>query len=71
MGVTVSIQGDVYSFGIPLMELFTGKESQQTIYSGKYESSQTCGERTMPEHLQEIMDNSALCEELPISSKTH
>ncbi|KAL4348946.1 hypothetical protein GQ457_17G026510 [Hibiscus cannabinus] len=55
MGKEISTRGDVYSYGIVLMELFTGKRPTDSIFTGEL-SLREYVKTTIPDHVAEIVD---------------
>ncbi|XP_072999732.1 receptor kinase-like protein Xa21 [Typha latifolia] len=55
MGSQVSIQGDLYSFGILLLEMFTGRRPTDEAFKGGF-SLRNYVEMALPEHVMEIVD---------------
>ncbi|KAG8378640.1 hypothetical protein BUALT_Bualt07G0006400 [Buddleja alternifolia] len=64
MGGQVSILGDVYSFGILLLEIFTGKRPTDDNISPENLSLHHFVKMGLPERVTEMLDNSALREEV-------
>ncbi|KAL2553484.1 Leucine-rich repeat protein kinase family protein [Forsythia ovata] len=69
MGRRVSILGDVYSFGILLLEIFTGKRPTDKLFQENLNLHHFV-KMALPERAMEILDNSALCEEVTGKAKT-
>ncbi|KAL0341674.1 UNVERIFIED_CONTAM: putative receptor-like protein kinase [Sesamum calycinum] len=69
MGVKPSILGDVYSFGILLLEIFTGKRPTDNLFT-EYLSLHLFVKIAVPERVTEILDKSALCEEVTGNAET-
>ncbi|KAL2553478.1 Leucine-rich repeat protein kinase family protein [Forsythia ovata] len=69
MGGRVSILGDVYSFGILLLEIFTGKRPTDKLFQEDLNLHHFV-KMALPERAMEILDNSALCEEVTGKAKT-
>ncbi|KAL2553474.1 putative LRR receptor-like serine/threonine-protein kinase [Forsythia ovata] len=69
MGRPVSIHGDVYSFGILLLEIFTGKRPTDKLFQENLNLHHFV-KMALPERAMEILDNSALCEEVTGKAKT-
>lgn len=61
VGEEVSTQGDVYSFGILLLELFTGKRPTATMFSGEFGLREFV-DRSLPHELNHVLDP-LLCHE--------
>lgn len=69
MGAKVSVLGDVYSFGILLLEIFTGKRPTDDLFSDSLTLHQFV-KTSLPDRVAEILDNSALCEEVTGKAET-
>ncbi|KAL0318674.1 UNVERIFIED_CONTAM: putative LRR receptor-like serine/threonine-protein kinase [Sesamum angustifolium] len=69
MGVKPSILGDVYSFGILLLEIFTGKRPTDNLFTENL-SLHLFVKMAVPERVTEILDKSALCEEVTGNAET-
>ncbi|KAK6148199.1 hypothetical protein DH2020_019111 [Rehmannia glutinosa] len=69
MGVQRSILGDVYSFGILLLEMFTGKRPTDDLFTGN-SSLHNFVKLAVADGVIEILDNSALCEEVTGNAET-
>ncbi|KAI3454331.1 hypothetical protein Pfo_010994 [Paulownia fortunei] len=69
MGVQVSILGDVYSFGILLLEIFTGKRPTDNLFTENLNLHHFV-KVAVPDRIVEILDNSALCEEVTGNAET-
>ncbi|KAH6832245.1 hypothetical protein C2S53_005594 [Perilla frutescens var. hirtella] len=69
IGAQVSILGDVYSFGILLLEIFTGKRPTDNLFSDNLSLHQFV-KVSVPHRVGEILDNSALCEEVTGNAET-
>lgn len=61
MGGKASMQGDVYSFGILLLELFTGKRPTDDVFTNDLNLHQLVKE-ALPNRVMEIADPSLLSE---------
>ncbi|ONI29519.1 hypothetical protein PRUPE_1G200700, partial [Prunus persica] len=61
MGGQVSILGDIYSFGILLLEMFTGKRPTDDMFKDGLTIHQFTA-ITMPDHVMDIIDPSLLIE---------
>lgn len=59
VGNEVSTKGDVYSFGIILLEIFTGKKPTDDMFNGGITLHQYVQE-AVPERVNEILDNDLL-----------
>lgn len=59
MGVDASLQGDVYSFGILLLEMFTGKRPTEHIFIDNLNIHQYV-KTALPERLMQILDPTIL-----------
>ncbi|KAL4348814.1 hypothetical protein GQ457_17G026530 [Hibiscus cannabinus] len=55
MGMEISTHGDVYSYGIVLMELFTGKRPTDGMFTGDL-SLREYVKTAMPDHVAEIVE---------------
>ena len=55
MGNEVSIYGDVYSYGILLLEMFTGKRPTASIYQDNFNLHDFV-KAALPEHIIDIVD---------------
>ncbi|CAM8899421.1 unnamed protein product [Rhodiola kirilowii] len=55
MGAAISPQGDIYSYGILLLELITGKRPTDDMFNNEM-SLRTFCERALPDHVHEIVD---------------
>lgn len=64
MGAKVSKQGDVYSFGVLLLEIFTGRRPTDEMFndSGNLHSFV---KHALPDRAMDVVDQSALFEEEP------
>ncbi|KAL0441182.1 UNVERIFIED_CONTAM: putative receptor-like protein kinase [Sesamum radiatum] len=69
MGVKPSILGDVYSFGILLLEIFTGKRPTDNLFTENL-SLHLFVKMAVPERVTKILDKSALCEEVTGNAET-
>ncbi|GFP88493.1 probable LRR receptor-like serine/threonine-protein kinase at3g47570 [Phtheirospermum japonicum] len=63
LGAQRSILGDVYSFGILLLEMFTGKRPTDDLFT-ENSSLHSFVKMAVPDRVVEILDNSALCQEV-------
>ncbi|KAI8523591.1 hypothetical protein RHMOL_Rhmol13G0085900 [Rhododendron molle] len=61
MGSKSSIQGDLYSFGILVLEMFTGKRPTDMIFTDSWNLHQFT-KTALPERVMEIADPSMLSE---------
>ncbi|BBG93675.1 Leucine-rich repeat protein kinase family protein [Prunus dulcis] len=61
MGGQVSILGDIYSFGILLLEMFTGKRPTDDMFKDGLSIHQFTA-ISMPDHVMDIIDPSLLIE---------
>ncbi|KAI3847983.1 hypothetical protein MKX03_001095 [Papaver bracteatum] len=57
MGGEVSTQGDVYSYGILLLEMFTGKRPTDDMFKDGLNIHSLCKMHVFPEHVVEIIDS--------------
>ncbi|CAM8907193.1 unnamed protein product [Rhodiola kirilowii] len=55
MGAAISPQGDIYSYGITLLELITGKRPTDDMLNNEMSLRNFC-ERALPDHVHEIVD---------------
>nr|AMM43082.1 LRR-RLK [Vernicia montana] len=70
MGEPVSIEGDVYSYGILLLEMFTGKKPTDDYFKDEL-NLHTLVERSLPHKAMEIVDSSILSEDARGSFKEY
>uniref|UniRef100_A0A7N0TSN6 non-specific serine/threonine protein kinase n=1 Tax=Kalanchoe fedtschenkoi TaxID=63787 RepID=A0A7N0TSN6_KALFE len=61
MGSAVSPQGDIYSYGILLLELITGRRPADEEFNDEMSLRSFC-ERALPDHVEEIIDPSLVNE---------
>uniref|UniRef100_A0A7N0T6D6 non-specific serine/threonine protein kinase n=1 Tax=Kalanchoe fedtschenkoi TaxID=63787 RepID=A0A7N0T6D6_KALFE len=61
MSAAVSPQGDIYSYGIRLLELITGRRPTDDIFNDEMSLRSFC-ERGVPDHVEEIVHQSLLGE---------
>lgn len=61
MSAAISPQGDIYSYGILLLELITGKRPTDEMFNNEM-SIRNFIERAIPEHVEEIVDQSIMNE---------
>ncbi|KAJ0084559.1 hypothetical protein Patl1_31129 [Pistacia atlantica] len=61
MGSDVSMSGDVYSFGIMLLEMFTSKRPTEDMFSDGL-TLHGYAKMALPEKVLEIIETSLLCE---------
>lgn len=61
MGSKVSTEGDIYSFGILLLEIFTGKRPTDAEF-GDAENLSLFVKRALPEKVAEIVDHGLIVE---------
>ena len=59
MGGQPSIHGDMYSFGVLLLEMFTGKRPTNELFGGTV-TLQSYTKLALPERVLDIADNSIL-----------
>ncbi|XP_027093214.1 uncharacterized protein [Coffea arabica] len=62
LGAVVSSNGDVYSFGILLLEMMTGKKPTHPLFTGGLDLH-TYVEMAIPERVMDIVDPVLLCED--------
>nr|XP_027090966.1 putative receptor-like protein kinase At3g47110 isoform X2 [Coffea arabica] len=62
LGAEVSSSGDVYSFGILLLEMMTGKKPTHPLFTGGLDLH-TYVEMAIPERVMDIVDPVLLCED--------
>ncbi|OWM82334.1 hypothetical protein CDL15_Pgr001908 [Punica granatum] len=55
VGGKVSTRGDIYSFGILLLELFTGKRPTDPMFSGEFDLREFV-KRSLPDGLNQVLD---------------
>ena len=55
MGGEASTQGDVYSYGILLLEMFTGKRPTDSMFTGDF-NLHSFVEASLPDRVMEIVD---------------
>ncbi|KAI3853512.1 hypothetical protein MKX03_017243 [Papaver bracteatum] len=60
IGGKVSTQGDVYSYGILLLEMFTGKRPTDDMFLDGLNIHNFCKMYVSPEHVEEIIDSRLL-----------
>ncbi|KAI3853517.1 hypothetical protein MKX03_017248 [Papaver bracteatum] len=60
MGGKVSTKGDVYSYGILLLEMFTGKRPTDDMFMDGLNIHKFCKMYVSPEHVEEIIDSGLL-----------
>ncbi|KAI3853510.1 hypothetical protein MKX03_017241 [Papaver bracteatum] len=60
MGGKVSTQGDVYSYGILLLEMFTGKRPTDDMFTDALNIHNFCKMYASPQHIEEIIDSRLL-----------
>ena len=58
-GCHVSTSGDVYSYGILLLEMLTAKRPTDDVFHEGLSLQDTCG-RALPEHVRDIVDSCLL-----------
>ncbi|XP_026457240.1 probable LRR receptor-like serine/threonine-protein kinase At3g47570 [Papaver somniferum] len=68
MGGEASTQGDVYSYGILLLEMFTGKRPTDDMFKDGLNIHNFCKMYVLPEHIEEIIDSCLL---LDVEEKYH
>lgn len=61
MGGEVSTQGDMYSYGILLLEMFTGKRPTSNLFTGNFNLHRYV-EMALPDKVKEIVDAQILLE---------
>lgn len=64
MGSLVSTEGDAYSFGILLLEIFTGRRPTDALFKDD-ENLHSFVHQALPDQVMEIVDQSALYNEQP------
>ncbi|POO03545.1 Tyrosine-protein kinase [Trema orientale] len=69
MGGKASIQGDVYSYGILLLEMFTGKRPTDEAFRGDLNIHQYA-KMALPQRLMQIVDRSLLRREVEVTTTT-
>lgn len=69
MGSEASIQGDTYSYGILLLEMFTGRRPTNEIFEQGFSIHQFI-KTTLPEKLMEIVDPSLQIDVVEAHTKT-
>ncbi|KAF3671522.1 putative gibberellin 2-beta-dioxygenase 7-like [Capsicum annuum] len=69
MGSQVSVLGDMYSFGVLILEIFTGRRPTDTLFQAS-SSLHHFLETTLPEKVMEILDKTAFHGEM-ISEATY
>jgi serine/threonine protein kinase len=62
LGGGVSVQGDVYSYGILLLELFTGKRPTDDMFSESF-GLHSYAKRALPHQVLEIVDPELILDE--------
>ncbi|XP_048131724.1 receptor kinase-like protein Xa21 [Rhodamnia argentea] len=67
-GGYVSTRGDVYSYGILLMEIFTGKRPTDEMFSGE-ESLKRWVKSSLPDAVGDVLDAKLLSREEPTAAK--
>lgn len=65
MGANASTSGDVYSYGILLLEMLTGKRPTDDIFKNNVSLHQF-SKMALPEHVIEIIDPRLLSEEIEV-----
>ena len=65
MGGNTSTSGDVYSYGILLLEMITGKRPSDDMFANNLSLHQFA-KMALPEHVMEIIDHRLLAEETEI-----
>jgi serine/threonine protein kinase len=60
MDGNVSIQGDVYSYGVLLLEMFTGKRPTDSSFQGGRQTLQSYVAACYPDRIMEIVDPTLL-----------
>lgn len=61
MGGEVSTQGDIYSYGILLLEMFTGKRPTSNLFTGNFNLHRYV-KMALPDKVKEIVDAQILLE---------
>ena len=65
MGANTSTSGDVYSYGIVLLEMLTGKRPSDDMFANNMSLHQFA-KMALPERVMEIIDHRLLVEEIEI-----
>ena len=65
MGANTSTSGDVYSYGIVLLEMITGKRPSDDMFANHISLHQFA-KTALPERVMEIIDHRLLAEEIEI-----
>lgn len=64
MGSLTSTEGDVYSFGILLLEIFTGRRPTDALFKDN-ENLHSFVQQALPDQVMDIVDQSAFYNEQP------
>ncbi|CAN6806555.1 unnamed protein product [Brassica oleracea] len=59
MGGEISVHGDAYSFGILILEMFSGKRPTDEMFGGDF-TLRSCIRSSLPEQVLDVADESVL-----------